>query len=68
MRVCQKSKTHPHYYNKVGGKPLFPLHQIMNQFDFVIFNAGSQSLLYFTKKLQFRMSLYEITDFLFVST
>ena len=52
----------------VGRKPLFPLHQIMNQFDFVIFNTGSQSFLYFTKKLQFRMSLHEITDFLFVST
>lgn len=47
---------------------LFPLHQIMNQFDFVIINTSSQSFLYFAKKLQFRMSLHEITDFLFMGT
>lgn len=47
---------------------LFPLHQIMNQFDFVILNTGSQGFLYFTKKLQFWMSLHEITDFLFMGT
>lgn len=47
---------------------LFPLHQIMNQFDFVIINTSSQSFLYFAKMLQFRMSLHDITDFLFMGT
>ena len=60
--------SYGYYYNMVGEKPLFPLHQIMNQFDFVIINTSSQSFLYFAKMLQFRMSLHEITDFLFMGT